>query len=237
MNCLDIRRLLLADPKTDDQAMRQHIADCAECSHFANELISFESNLNRASKIEVPEGLASRILLRQRLLTGQHRRQRIGRAMAAIFLLGFLGVLSGFLAKGWYDFGSDTLEQIVLQHVNDELYHLGDRENLSIQQLNSVLKDHGNKIQALPGRTINYAGACPIRNNQGAHVIVDSASGPITVLFMPGEFVGQRSHVNDERFHGVIIPTEQGSMAIIAEDPQQIEQLERELAAQIINLS
>jgi len=237
MNCLDVRRLLLAEPKSHDQAMCQHIACCTECSHFAEALGSFEADLSHASKIEVPEGLVSRILLRQRLATEQNRRKRIGMATAAVFLLGFIGVFSGLLSNGLGYFGPGSLEQVVLQHVNDELHHLEDHKNLSIQQLNSVLEEHGNKIQALPGRIINYAGACPIGKNQGAHVIVDSASGPMTILFMPGEFVGQRSHVSDERFHGVIIPTEQGSMAIVGEDPQQIEQLERELTVQIINLS
>ncbi len=237
MNCQDVRRLILADPKLHDHAVHLHLVGCAECSHFADELGSFESTLNRASKVEVPEGLASRILLRQCLTTKHNWRKRPGLATAAVFLLGFVGILSVFFTNGLDYFGSSSLEQVVLQHVNDELHHLEDHKNLSVQQLNSVLKEHGNKIRALPGRTINYAGACPIRNNQGAHVIVDSASGPMTILFMPGEFVGQRSLVKDKRFHGVIIPTEQGSMAIVGEDPLQIEQLERELRVQIINLS
>ena len=242
MNCLEIRRLLYADPKSaepssDDEMIRQHLADCAECKQFANNLGSFESSLKSVSNVEVPDGLASRILLRQRLATGQNRRQRVAMATATVFLLGFIGVFSGFLTNGLNIFGSDSLEQVVLQHVNDELHHLNDHKNLSIEQLNSVLEGHASKIQALPGRTINYAGACPIRKNQGAHVIVDSDTGPITILFMTGEFVRGRSQLNDARFQGVIIPTEQGSMAIIGEDPQQIEQLERELAVQLMGLS
>jgi len=157
--------------------------------------------------------------------------------MAAVLLLGFVAVISSFVTNRLGDSDSQALDQVVLQHINDELHHLQDHKNLSVQQVNSVLKDHGSKLKALPGRTINYAGACPIRNKQGAHVIVDSAEGPITVLFMPGEFVGQRSQLEDGRFQGIIIPTRQGSMAIVGEDPQQIEQLERELASQMIDLS
>ncbi len=237
MNCLEIRRLLLADPMSQQASVGEHLSECEECARFAKHLNSFESGLSRASKVDAPEGLASRILLRQRLLAEQNRRKRIGMATAATFLLGLVAVMGGFITNGM--FGSDpaSLEQVVLQHVNDELHHLQDHKNLSVQQLNSVLKRHGTELSALPGRTINYAGACPIRKNQGAHVIVDSATGPVTVLFMPGEFVKHRSKLNDKRFQGVIIPTRQGSMAIIAEDPQQIEQLEHELAKQIINLS
>ena len=222
MNCLDIRRHLLADPNSHDEAIHSHIKECVECARFANDLMAFESDLNHASKVEVPEGLASRILLRQRLSVEQKRRKQFGMATAAVFLLGFVVVISGFLTNGSGGSDSQSLAQVVLQHVNDELHHLQDHKNLSIQQLNSVLENHGNKFKALPGRTINYAGACPIRDRQGAHVIVGSPSGPITVLFMPGEFVGERAQLQDERFQGVIIPTEQGSMAIIAEDPQQI---------------
>ncbi len=237
MNCIDIRNQLLADPGSQDHAIRSHLNDCADCSRFANDLLVFESDLNRASKVEVPEGLASRILLRQRLAAEKNRRKKYGMATAAAFLLSFTVVISSFFSFNLGDVDSQTLEQVVLQHINDELYHLQDHKNLSVQQVNSVLKNHGNQLKALPGRTINYAGACPIRNNQGAHVIVGSDSGPITVLFMPGEFIESRSHLKDKRFQGVIVPTGHGSMAIVAEDPQQIEQLERELAAQIIDLS
>lgn len=236
MNCLAVRRHLLADPGSQDSGLHEHVQQCEDCARFIRDLTSFETGLKQASKVEVPEGLASRILLRQRLGT-QHQRRRRGLAMAAGLVLGVAAVLTGILTGGIGGIGTPNLEQVVLQHVNDELHHLDDRYDLSIKQVNSMLHDHGSQLTALPGRKINYAGACQIRRTKGAHLVVDAASGPITVLFMPGEFVERRSQLQDRRFRGVIIPTRQGSMAIVGEDPQQIEQLERELSSQIVDLS
>jgi len=237
MNCLDVRRLLLAEPKSQDPDLHQHVQQCTDCTRFAKDLIAFESDLNQASKVAIPEGLASRILLRQRMSSVQNRRKRIGMAMAAVLLLGFTIILAGLFNNGVLSPGQKNLDQIVLLHVNSELHHLNDRQDLSLKQVNTVLKEHGSKLNALPGRMINYAGACQIRKNNGVHMVVNTRSGPITVLFMPGEFVRERSQFQDKRFQGVILPTKQGSMAIVGEDLQQIEQLERELLTQVVDLS
>ena len=237
MNCLDVRRLLLADPGSEDRDVHVHVRNCPDCAGFLQGLSAFESDLQQAAKLEVPEGLASRIIFKQQSIALQNYNRRRTLTMVASLMFGLMVLTYHFIAYDPFGIKQDSLDQIALQHVKGELHHLEDRYNLSVHQLNSVLKNHGSKLTALPGRTINYAGSCPIRKNNGVHVVVNGARGPITVLFMTGEFVTQRSELKDQHFKGVIIPTRHGSMAIIGEDPKEIEQLELDLTAHLVDLS
>lgn len=230
MNCLEFRQALLANPASLNDGLKQHLQDCPACAQFASSMSDFERQLKKSVDVEVPEGLSSRILLRQRLAMQQKSNRRRGSwmAFAASLILGVVVVLGVE-----HQITEPTLEQVVLHHVNDELHHLRDNYDLDITKLNRVLSDHGSKIEFLPGRRINYAGACRIRNHQGAHVVVDSEKGPITILLMPGEFVAARKSLKDKRFQGVIVPVKNGSMAILGEDLKEVERVEKEFVSQL----
>lgn len=230
MNCLEFRQALLAEPSSLDEDLKQHLHDCQACTQFASSMSDFEHQLKKSVNVELPEGLSSRILLRQRLATQQQRSRRRGgwMALAASLVIGIM-VMLGFD----YQTADATLEHVVLQHVNDELHHLKDDYDLDITKLNLVLRNYGAEVDSLSGRRIHYAGACQIRRHQGAHLVVGSEQGPVTVLFMPGEFVDARKPLKDKRFQGVIVPVENGSMAILGEDPKEVGRLEREFVSQL----
>ena len=224
MNCLEFRRRMLSDPGANDEALSEHRAGCAECARFATDMNQFEATLKQASQTAVPEGLASRILLRQRLAEQQKNRRTTWFALAASILFGFVVVL-GIVPQS----SDQALQEVVLRHINDELNHLQDRKNVSMESLNKLLRAHGAQFQTRLDRVVHYAGACQIRKNKGAHMVVESQAGPLTVLFMPGENIVRRKLFNDARFKGVILPVENGSMAIIGDDEKEINQLEQQL--------
>lgn len=231
MNCLELRQQLLANPTTRDDAIRQHLQGCDECRRFADGLAEFELTLRQTTEVAVPEGLASRILLRQRLATRQHRRHYQWLSVAAGLVLA--------VAVAFYQFGDRgvrPLGETVLAHIHQELHHLDDRKHVDQAQLNELLNPLGAKLQRITNE-VHYAGTCPIRRSAGGHVVLQSSTGPVTLLLMPGEFVEQRQNIKDKRFQGVIIPTRNGSMAIVGETPQQVEELEHQLKDNLLFLS
>ena len=64
MNCLEFRRILLTDPGTRDPAFVEHKRSCADCADAVGRSAQFEQRLREAVRIEAPENLASRILLK-----------------------------------------------------------------------------------------------------------------------------------------------------------------------------
>ena len=88
MNCLEFRRQFLADPSITTAELAEHRLACQACQRFAAQTLAMEHVLKEAAKVDVPEGLASRILLRQRLETRRDTIRRNGLwAIAATFVL------------------------------------------------------------------------------------------------------------------------------------------------------
>ena len=81
MNCLDARRRLLTEPGSQDPALGRHLAACDACAAQATRSARLEHIVRDAARIPVPEGLASRVLLRQEF-DHQAIEQRPARARA-----------------------------------------------------------------------------------------------------------------------------------------------------------
>ena len=136
MNCLEFRRELLAAPLERSVDLAAHRLSCRECAKFATNLITLEQQLKAATLVEVPEGLASKVLLRHRL---QARSAWIKNRMA--MALGSLAAaLTLTLSLFWT--AMPTLESSVLAHVQNELHHLDERNNVSVESVNAKLHLH-----------------------------------------------------------------------------------------------
>lgn len=80
---------------------------------------------------------------------------------------------------------------------------------------------------------IHYAGTCHIRKHDGVHLVMQGEIGPVTVLFMPGEEITRSSDITNGRFRGVIVPTPNGSMAILGEEGEPIQRIEEQLKSSV----
>ena len=90
MNCMEFRRMLMTDPAVSDPAFAEHRRDCPDCADAVERSAHFERRLREAVNVDVPENLASRILLKHSFEA--HRRRPWWRAprvlaMAASVLL------------------------------------------------------------------------------------------------------------------------------------------------------
>lgn len=223
MNCLEFRRTLLADPHVRSAEVSEHRLGCAACTDFAQRLQGFEQVLKEAARVEVPEGLASRIVLRQRMALRQQsfwRRGLFALAATVVLTLGVLMVLPQQPPL--------SLEESVLAHVNDELKHLAEQNNVSLEKVNSGMKNYGVQLTAAVAK-VNFAMPCDMRKSKGFHMVLQGETGPVTVLIMPGDYVDQRQTVADQRFQGVVLPTSNGSMAIVAENTLDLARIEEGL--------
>ncbi len=222
ISCLDFRRRLLADPSARDPKLLHHQHECQACGEFAARLRTDEALIANAVRLEVPEGLAERVMLRQALDATRGQRSRRFRfvALAASAVL----ALSAALVVG--PLGRPvTTEQLVMLHIRNELDHLAERRALQLKQVNAVLRPFDTEVGASLG-TVHYAGACTIRREAGAHLVIEGQRGPVTILLMPEEGVEGRFRIRDRRFSGVVIPAGGGSIAIVGEDGEPLDAIE-----------
>ncbi len=229
MDDLEFRRRCIIDPFDQDKDFLLYKQQDPEHTRFAQQQENFHQSLQRSMKrVDVPEGLAARIQLRHSLRQRKVRRRIwLRSAGLAASILAAIG-LALMMAPPSID-----LQEVVLEHVYNELAHLNNNDDVPMNDLGAVLNSVGYGLRKNPGQ-VRYASICPIRTRDGVHLIVPGEIGPVTVLLMPGERIAQRSVLSDERFTGVLTPTPGGSMAILGEQGETIRSIENKILSSLL---
>lgn len=221
MNCLEFRHHLLTNPLQEPVGFAQHRMSCPACAREAQQARQFEQQLRTAAMIEIPEGLQARILLAQALDKPPRAGRRPWLSLAASLLL-TIGIVGGLAYRGTTD-DSDALQTAVFEHINAELQHLHENRDLQPEQLSDLFKPYGAQVQAGIGK-VKYAGRCTIRRHAGIHLVIPGQRGPVTVLFMPGEYLKTRQDIHTTRFSALIVPTGYGSMAVVGDPGEALDE-------------
>ncbi len=72
---------------------------------------------------------------------------------------------------------------------------------------------------------ITYAMSCKINGREVPHLVIQGEKGPVTILLMPEEMVDMPVRLEGKSIEGVILPVGNGSIAIIGERGEQIDEL------------
>jgi len=223
MNCLEFRRRSMVDPMSQDAELAEHSSTCARCAREAQRMAGFEQALRHALNIRPPEGLEARILLAQSF-NATRRTSTVGARWltAAAALLVAVGV-TGWLGYRWdaYFGEPEGLAMAVLNHVNGELSYLQVDRDVQSNQLGQLFAHFGARLNSDIGG-VSYAGRCDIRTQPGVHLVVPGQQGAVTLLFMPHEHLTEPKPIRSDRFTGIIVPTDVGSMAVVGEKGEPV---------------
>lgn len=221
MHCLDFRRTLLTEPGRRDAAIRAHARHCVACSRWAEGSIRFESLLRQAIDVDVPENLAFRILLRHEFRYPHRDGPRwSASALAASILVTVL--LGGTLM--WFEL-KPTLADDVFVHMDETSYALTSTTILDDNTVDRVFSWFGAEISPELG-DISFANVCVFRNKRVAHVVLQDVRSLVTVIIMPEERLTRPSHIRRKGRSGLLLPYAGGSMAIVSERGQRLDELE-----------
>ena len=230
MNCLEFRRNVLTDPETLDPSMKAHVEVCRSCKAFAQRQAVLEGKLKEAMSLQVPKDLVDRIKTPQGIVVAVQKKQlRPWKfAMAASVIL-FVAIASFF---GYQTLRlSETevlLQQAVLQHINDEIHHLVERNDVKLGQVNLLFSPLGGHASTELGE-VNFASRCEIGSYTGVHLVLAGKQGPVTVLYIPHEHIERDFRIENTRFNGVLFPAGQGVLAIVVERGEALDELTEHL--------
>lgn len=234
MNCLEFRRVVQADPSSRDPAVLRHRQECAACAAVSARAAELEQQLQRALKVEVPEDLASRILLRQSFKP-HHRRPWWRRAplyAAAAGVILALALSAAFLVPP----RGHPIEQGVLARMASEPYALTRTERVEDAQLVSILEQANLRLageRALLG-DITFAHLCVVNSKVAAHLVVEGLRGRVTILLMPGQRVERTRRIQSDELIGVLVPMgEEGTLAILGRPGEPFEPVEQNVRAAV----
>jgi len=229
MNCLEFRRRFEAEPAAQDPELTRHRRECALCSAYVAKSAHFERKLGEAMRVEVPEGLISRIRLRQ-AFCAEHRRlrwRRLGLALAATLVL-----TMGVVVTGLREAPSAGLDRAVLELIAQAQFSFQPRDPVALERIRSVLQPLGVDLTDEIG-TVTFASPCVVRGRLAGHLVVQGEKAPITVLLMPRERVRERAPLTDDNMNGYLLPADEGAIAIIGAPGERLEAIEQRVRAAV----
>jgi hypothetical protein len=225
MNCEEYRQAIAADPSFDGGA--GHLSECAGCQQYRAEMLSLDRRIGRALEIDVPKLVMPElddIEADNVFALGRRRRLTVPTwlAMAAtVAVAAIIGVRMVGLGVQY-----DSLADEVLAHLDHEPAALRVTDvAISDERLRRVVPAGVADMDHSAG-LITYAQTCVINGHEVPHLVVQGAAGPITILLMPEEMVPEAVELQGENVNGVILPVGNGSIAIIGEPDEFIENMQ-----------
>ena len=232
MNCEDYRQAIAADPSFDGGA--GHLSGCAACQEFREEMLSLDQRIGQALEIDVP-GLVMPELddIEADNVVAIGRRKRLTApgwvaVAATVAVAAILGVRM-FTPGVHYD----SLADEVLAHLDHEPQALQVTDTaVSDRRLRSVVPADVAEFDR-SSSLISYAQSCIINGRTVPHLVIQGAEGPVTVLLMPEEQVDEVIALHGENVNGVILPVGNGSIAIIGEVDERIEEIQERVTKSV----
>lgn len=233
MDDLEFRRTIYADPNCKDPEVLKAAKEDTSKRIFWDELKQLDNELQQATKVEVPEGLAERLILKQSIAshTQQKKRTRIHLALAASFAFVF-GVVFTMLQQP--DNRMDLGEHALAHVYHDGFYAMARNDDVSLQQVNAKLAELGANLSADVGK-IMFAKFCNFDGIRSLHMVMQGEQGKITVFVVPNnnEFRSSDSF-SDGKLYGESYEFGQASLVIVADQDQSFDDVKTKLKEKLV---
>jgi hypothetical protein len=230
MNCLEVRRLLLAAPRERCASRRAHLLHCSECARLAHRLTSLERGLEDAALVPVPEALTARVLL------GPRPRQSLRYAAAAV--LAGLSLAMGLLASGLVE--APVLAQSVhavgpthpaviaiAEVVADEIASAPVSPSDSHTEMDESLKRMGLSLKEGEA-SARYIGKCRIEGTRECeHIVLSTPEAHANVMLVPDYPLQERVLVADRHMVALVSPAGAGGYIVIADSAKTAKRMEK----------
>jgi hypothetical protein len=233
MKCEDYREAIAADPSESFEDGAAHVAACESCSAYRAEMRALDDKIARALAIDVPE-----LQIPDLPPIGEDDENVVNlpfRRVSIISTPAWIGIAASFalaaiIGMQFVGNGPANDQQLaaqVLAHLDHEPGALlVTNVSVSDEQFARVINPAVGTMDRGVG-LVTYARTCIINGMSIPHLVIQGAHGPVTLLLMPNEMVSSPVSLLGEGVNGVILPVGNGSIAIIGERDERIQDLEQ----------
>ena len=229
MNCLSARRIISTDVSDKSTEFIEHIKGCNSCKSFYEKQLKFNSVLKKAFEVDVPDGLAARVLVEHNLnkKKANSDKFRWGTIAASVVLAFVVSAVSTFHSP-------PALADAILAHVKYDEAAFEIKSGITLEELNALLKPHGVRADASIGQATN-AGNCVIEGKVGAHIVFSGQNSPVTLIVLPESLDdNKRVLIDDQQYKGVLMSTRKGTLALLSEDEDSLRIFEDRLKTSLM---
>ena len=229
-NCLEVRRILGAEPQRRDPALLEHCKLCSACAGFMKEMLDLDARLARALSVDVPEDLEARIVLYTTFRPARRRTYPWLAAAATVVLAVGVGIAAWQVNVRERNM---PLAEAVVQHVMQQPQALlASTTPIDDASVGAVLERVGAKLQGSMG-PITYANTFYMHGQMGAQLVMMTPHGAVTLLLLPHVHVDKRMQMDAQGFHCMIEPMGIGSIAIVASASMPMDGMEHHIMSMV----
>ena len=135
-------------------------------------------------------------------------------------------VLAGAVVGAWLWSGGrgNSLADDVLSHIEDEMAAVVAGGPVPDEGVSRVLEQGGIRLRPGAGRVL-YANTCRFRGRSVPHLVLQSETGPVTVLVLRDQPVAAVENFTGSGFSGRIEPAGRGSIAVVGAAGADLERI------------
>lgn len=212
IECSQYRRALLAEPDSADPALIAHRESCVQCAQFTRGVVRFEARLAGALRLDVgataPGGAAADNVVPLRAKRASPGRRWVALAASVLVAAGAAGLM-------WLAFPRASLADAVVAHMAGEPQAWTSEGPVPAALLREAIGDARMRLRSDAG-VVSYAASCDFRGHQVPHLVVQDASGPVTVMVLVHESARSTVNFDEQGYRGVIRPVPgHGAIAVL----------------------
>ena len=236
MNFSEFKERLGAEPRSDDADLLAAARSGPEFEAAAREAASLEDRIEATLRFPVDEGaLLSGILDIPAEEAAPRRSGFRWMAMAASLVV----MVGAAWTIGYMAGQPETLEDYVVSHFRHDGDAVVGRMDPAFDptEVNAVLASFGAEAGPALTSQVGYIKICPTLHAKGAHMVLATAEGPVTVIYMPETTVGEPVLLQFDGMQAEVITVGAGAAAIIAPEGQSPARVQTLLREQLQPLS
>ncbi len=226
MDDLEFRRRIMSDPKDRDDEIESEIARDSVNAKFIDDILNLDAQLEKAMKVDVPDGLADRILFNQSAETKQPKlaQKALATAASIAFIFGLLvGQINwgGLVVTPAYA----TLANTALSHVSAEKPFINPiNENVSSTQINVKMKPFAYHFSQDFPYHVYYLNHCAFGDSNAMHMVFEGKFGRVT-LFVTNIPAPESHQFVKDGMSGIVMPLMDASMVIVGSMDEDVEKI------------
>ena len=241
MDDLEFRRTVMAEPNSKYPETQQKVQQAANSDSskqaFLDEMRQFDDNLSAALKVDVPENLSERLILRQTLESHNHNRRRTYSYIAIAASIAFtLGLSFQFLALP--ENVNENLGTHSLNHLAHERGYLATANEINtLAQVNSKLARFGGQMKPQLASSLGepvFVNYCDFAGVTSLHLIYQTPEGRMSVFVAPSNsdipFV---SDFSDDNYIGKGLAFSKAHISVLGKDKQAVQDFSQKVEKSI----
>jgi hypothetical protein len=225
----EARLLIGAAPAEAGPALDEHLAQCPECTLFQQQMRRLDQDLALLLKAPLPPRTDTRVVALP--VIARARSKPVAPGFPSLMALAASLVLSvGLGILFWTLRPQASLAAGVLGHIALESQSWSEVTPMTGAATAEVLAGAGVTLTT-SDTTVTYARTCLFNGHWVPHLVVRTATGPVTIMVLRQEHIPARESFRQNGYSGILVPVPAGgTLAVIAQGEPNMDDVARALA-------